>query len=316
MLIDMPSLEVKQLLKEKGAHLKLELIAGSNGLDRKITVSDISRPGLAFTGYFGHFPYERTQVIGKSEFTYFNSLPYQTQTSILDKIFSHKDATCCILTRKLGPTQAMTDVFSNLQIPLLSTELSSSALIGELTYFLDGKLAPSIKLHGVLASVYGLGVFITGASGIGKSECALELVKRGHSLIADDVVDIKKRSGRFLVGKALDMSKNLIEARGIGIIDVKSIFGIGFILDEARVELVIKLESWDKVNKIDRTGINDAFAEILGVNVPEITIPVGPGRNLAILVETASLNQRLKNGGFSAAKDFDEKDKLAIDENT
>jgi HPr kinase/phosphorylase len=312
----MPSLEVKQLLKEKGVHLKLELIAGSDGLDREITVSDISRPGLAFAGYFGHFPYERTQVIGKSEWTYLDSLPYQTQTSILDKIFSHKDATCCILTRKLEPTQAMTDVFSNLQIPLLRTELSSSALIGELIYFLEGKLAPSIKLHGVLASVYGLGVFITGASGIGKSECALELVKRGHSLIADDVVDIKKRSGRFIVGKALDLSKNLIEARGIGIIDVKSIFGIGFILDEARVELVIKLESWDKVNKIDRTGINDAFAEILGVNVPEITIPVGPGRNLAILVETASLNQRLKNGGFSAAKDFDEKVKRAIDENS
>lgn len=308
-------LEVRALLEEKSGDLKLELIAGEKGLGRKIMVSDISRPGLAFTGYFQHFPYERTQVIGKSEFTYFDSLSYDKQTELLRKIFSHKDAACCILTGSLGPTKAMSDIFSILEVPLLRTELSSSALVGELIYFLDAKLAPNIKLHGVLTSVYGLGVFIIGKSGIGKSECALELVKRGHMLIADDVVDISKQSGGSLTGKGILLSKYLIEVRGLGIIDIKNVFGIGNTLDEARIELVIQLEDWDEVQKLERVGIDEQFTEILGVNVPNVVIPVGPGRNLAVLVETACLNQRLKNKGFSAAKEFNERVKQSMLEN-
>ncbi|MDR1951921.1 MAG: HPr(Ser) kinase/phosphatase [Elusimicrobiota bacterium] len=305
-------LRVKQILDEKKEDLRLELIAGEKGLDRKITVSDISRPGLAFTGYFGHFPYERTQVIGKSEFTYLDSLSFERQIELLHKIFSHKNATCCILTQKLGPTKAMSEVFSNLAVPLLRTEFSSSALIGELIYFLNAKLAPSIKLHGVLVSVYGLGVLLVGKSGIGKSECALELVKRGHMLIADDVVNITKRSGSALFGTGIPLSKYLIEVRGLGIIDIKNVFGISNTLDEARVELVIKLEEWNMVSKMERLGLDEYFTEILNVQLPEVTIPVGPGRNLAVLVETASLNQRLKDKGFYAAREFDERVKKLI----
>lgn len=300
----MPFLDVGTLLKEKSDELKLELLTGEGGLGRKITVSDISRPGLAFTGYFEHFPYERTQVIGISEYTYLNSLPGEKQFELLQKIFSHKNATCCILTRDLKPSEFMIKVFSDLEIPLIKTTLNSSSFIGDLIYYLDGKLAPSIKLHGVLTYVYGLGVLIMGKAGIGKSECALELVKRGHMLVADDIVDIKKRSGRALVGSGLEITKHLIEVRGVGIIDVKNLFGIGNILEEAHIEMVIKLEEWESVKKYERVGIDEYFTDILGINVPEVTIPVGPGRNLAVLVETASLNQRLKNKGHFTAKDL------------
>ncbi|MDR2426695.1 MAG: HPr(Ser) kinase/phosphatase [Endomicrobium sp.] len=303
----MPLLDVGTLLKEKSEDLKLELLTGKGGLDRKITVSDINRPGLAFTGYFEHFPYERTQVIGTGEYTYLSSLPGEKQFEFLQNIFSHKNSTCCILTRNLKPSEFMIKVFSDLEVPLIKTTLNSSSFIGDLIYYLEGKLASSIKLHGVLTNVYGLGVLIVGKAGIGKSECALELVKRGHMLVADDIVDIKKRSGRTLVGSGLEITKHLIEVRGVGIIDVRNLFGIGNILDESHIELVIKLEEWESVKKYERVGIDEYFADILGVRVPEVTIPVGPGRNLAILVETASLNQRLKNKGLFTAKDLSNK---------
>jgi HPr kinase/phosphorylase len=189
----------------------------------------------------------------------------------------------------------------------LRTELNSSSFIGDLIYYLDGKLAPSVKIHGVLTNVYGLGVLIVGKAGIGKSECALELVKRGHMLVADDVVNIKKRSGRALIGSGLEITRHLIEVRGLGIIDVKDIFGISNILDESNIELVIKLEEWEKVKKYERVGIDEYHTEFLSVKIPEVTIPVGPGRNLAVLVETASLNQRLKNKGRFTARDLNDK---------
>jgi HPr kinase/phosphorylase len=310
----MPFVEVGAILKEKSADMRLELLAGERGLDRKITVPDINRPGLAFTGYFEHCPYERTQIIGISEHTYLNSLNREKQIELLKKLFSHKDATCCILTRGLEASQSMINLFNELSVPLIRTELNSSSFIGDLIYYLDGKLAPSVKIHGVLTNVYGLGVLIIGKAGIGKSECALELVKRGHMLIADDIVNIKKRSGRALFGSGLEITKHLIEVRGVGIIDVKSLFGIGNILDESRIELVIKLEDWENVKKYERIGIDEYYTEILSVNIPEITIPVGPGRNLAILVETASLNQRLKNKGYFTAKDLNENLKRVISE--
>lgn len=309
-----PVLNVGILLKDKSEDLKLELIAGAEGLERKITVPDINRPGLAFAGYFEHFPYERTQVIGISEHTYLNSLTLEKQNELLRKLFSHENATCCILTRDLKPSESMLEIFNELKVPLIKTSLNSSSFIGDLIYYLDGKLAPSIKIHGVLTNVYGLGVLIMGKAGIGKSECALELIKRGHMLIADDIVNVRKRSGRTLVGSGLEITKHLIEVRGVGIIDIKNLFGIGNILDESQIELVIRLEEWESVKTYERVGIEEYFTEFLGVKVPEITIPVGPGRNLAILVETASLNQRLKNKGHFTALDLNKRIKKEIAE--
>jgi len=297
-------MDVNTLVKEKSEDFKLELLAGYAGLGRKITVPDVNRPGLAFTGFFEHFPYERVQVVGIGEYVYLKHMSYSSQIKVLNKIFSHKNAVCCILTRSFEPTEALIKVLSDLNIPLLRTELRSSSLMGDLFYYLDGKLAPSIKIHGVMTSVYGLGVLIVGNSAIGKSECALELVKRGHKLVADDVVVIKKRSGCVLVGSSPEIVKHLIEVRGIGIINIKDLFGIGNILDESRIELVVKLETWKSEKEYERIGIDEYCTEFLNVKVPELTIPVGIGRNLAVLVETASLNQRLKNRGCFTAKEL------------
>jgi HPr kinase/phosphorylase len=209
------------------------------------------------------------------------------------------------LTRNLEPTDAMIKVFSDLKVPLLSTELRSSIFIGDLAYYLDKKLAPSLKIHAVMTNVYGIGVLIVGKSAIGKSECAIELVKRGHKFVADDVVNIKKCSGRTLVGSGLEFTKYLMEIRGIGIIDIKDLFGLASILDESKIELVIKLEEWEHLKKYDRIGLEESYAEYLDVKIPEVIVPVAPGRNLAVLVETASLNQRLKNKCCFTARDLD-----------
>ncbi|MDR3049035.1 MAG: HPr(Ser) kinase/phosphatase [Elusimicrobiota bacterium] len=308
-------LDVSTLLKEKGKDLKLELIAGARGIERKITVSDLNRPGLAFCGYFDHFPHERAQIIGNSEHAYLSALDYDNQVKILKKIFSYTDIPCCILTRKLSPLKSLISVLDECKVPLIGTELVSSSLIGDLIYYLDGKLAPTIKMHGVLASVYGLGVFILGKSGIGKSECALELVKRGHMLIADDVVNIKKRSGRILMGSCLDITKHLIEVRGLGIINISEIFGIGSILDKAQIELIVKLEEWTtEVQKIDRLGGEENYADILDIDIPQVSIPVGPGRNLAVLVETAALDRRLKEEGHWTGKELEARVRKTIEE--
>ena len=201
----------------------------------------------------------------------------------------------------------MVEIFNKLNVPLISTPLSSAQLLGDLLFYLDEKLAPMERVHGVLCNVSGLGVFIRGKSGVGKSECALELVKRGHMLVSDDTVEITKRSGRILMGKSTGIVKHHMELRGVGIIDIRNMFGIANILDESKIELVINLVDWLEVKKYERLGIDEYYANILGVRVPELTIPVAPGRNLAIIVETASLNQRLKNKGCFAALEMSKK---------
>jgi HPr kinase/phosphorylase len=298
-------MDMQLLFSQKAKDFKFKLLVGKEGLNRLITVSEMNRPSLAIAGFFEHFPYERIQIIGIIEHTYLKQLSYDRQIEVLNKIFSNEKSVGCILTRNLKPTDAMVKIFSDLKIPLLSTELRSSTFVGDLVYYLDRKLAPSLKIHAVMTNIYGLGVLIVGKSAIGKSECAIELVKRGHKFVADDVVNIKKCSGRILVGSGLEFTKYLVEIRGIGIIDIKALFGLVSILDESRIELVIKLEEWEYLKEYDRTGLEDSYTEYLGVKIPEVIIPVAPGRNLAVLVETASLNQRLKSKGCFTARDLD-----------
>ncbi|MBR3654698.1 MAG: HPr(Ser) kinase/phosphatase [Elusimicrobia bacterium] len=303
----MPVLTVGTLIEEKAKDLSLTVIAGSGGMDKVITVPDTNRPGLAFTGYFEHLPYERVQIIGIAEHTYLTNLSYEKQCELLTKIFSPPQVPCCIITRSFEPSKSMVEIFNKLNVPLISTPLSSAQLLGDLLFYLDEKLAPMERVHGVLCNVYGLGVFIRGKSGVGKSECALELVKRGHMLVSDDTVEITKRSGRILMGKSTGIVKHHMELRGVGIIDIRNMFGIANILDESKIELVINLVDWMEVKKYERLGIDEYYANILGVRVPELTIPVAPGRNLAIIVETASLNQRLKNKGCFTALEMSKK---------
>jgi len=303
----MAGITVGTLLQEKNEDLKLELVAGVEGLQRPIKVSEVNRPGLAFTGYFDHFPAERIQIIGMAEFAFLNSLPPDRQTDVLENVFSFPDMPCCILSRGLEATAEMVRATQKFKIPLFRTPLRSSQLMGELIFFLENTMSPSTNMHGVLVSVYGLGVLIIGNAGIGKSESALELVKRNHMLVADDVVEIFQRSGGILVGRGEEIIRHHMEVRGLGIIDIRSLFGIGFILDEARIELVIRLEEWNANREYERVGLDEHTTTILDVKVPEIILPVGPGRNLAVLVEIASLNQRLKNKGHYTAQELNQR---------
>jgi len=299
---------VEGLIREKKKEFQFKVLYGSKFLKRKITVSEVNRPGLAVTGFLDKFRYERIQIIGKGEYYYCTSNPYSKIFKNLNKMLSVGEVPCVIVTGGLRPNKALIDAVKKNNVPLITTPLESAEFIRELTIYLDDKLAPSTTVHGVLVNVYGLGVLIQGSPGIGKSECAIELLKRGHILISDDVVEIKKRVGNILVGTSPKLIKNFMEVRGIGIIDVEMLFGVGSILPSSIVELVIYLQSAQGVDltKYDRTGILDKKTNILGVELPIIEIPVTPGRNLAILIEIASLNQRLKNTGYNAAEKLNE----------
>lgn len=303
----MPGITVSTFLKEKGEDLKLNLMAGKDGLSREINVFEINRPGLALTGYLEHFPQKRIQIVGSLEHSYLSSIPKDKAEESLSKLLSFKNVPCFIVTRGLEINNELAKVFEKYKVPLLQSSLRTSQLVSNLSFYLEDKLAVSTRAHGVLVSVYGLGVLIVGNAGIGKSECALELVKRGHMLVADDVVEIRRRSGSILMGRGEEIIKHHMEVRGLGIINVRSLFGIGFILDESRIELVIRLEDWDPSKEYERVGLEERTTTVLDVKVPEVILPVRPGRNLAVLVEIASLNQRLKNQGHYTAQELNQR---------
>lgn len=308
------SITVKQLLKEKGKDLGLKLINGKDFLDRKIRVSEVNRPGLAVAGFLEQFRAERIQIIGRGEYYYCSSRPYSKIYKNLSKMFTVGEVPCVVITCGGKPPKAILDATKDNHIPLFVTTYETADFVRELTIYLDDKLAPSVIVHGVLVSVYGLGVLIEGDPGIGKSECAMELLKRGHILISDDVVEIKRRIGHILVGTSPKTIKNFMEVRGIGIVDVEMLFGVGAILPSSVIELVVSLQSATNVDltKYDRTGLEEQRIKILDVEVPMLKIPVTPGRNLAVLIEVAALNQRLKNMGYFAAKKLNEAIKKEI----
>ena len=303
----MPGITVSTFLKEKSDDLKLSIVAGKEGLNREINIFEMNRPGLALTGYLEHFPQKRIQIIGALEHSYLKSIPIEKQAESVQNLLSFKNVPCFIVTRGLDFDKELYKVFDRNKVPLIRTDLRTSQLVSNLSFYLEDKLAVSTRAHGVLVSVYGLGVLIVGNAGIGKSECALELVKRNHMLVADDVVEIRRRSGSILMGKGEEIIKHHMEVRGLGIINVRSLFGIGFILDESRIELCIRLEDWDPTKEYERVGLEERNTTVLDVKIPEVILPVRPGRNLAVLVEIASLNQRLKNQGHYTAQELNQR---------
>ena len=304
----MATVLVADLLQERQAEFDLSLLAGAKGLRRQITVSEINRPGLAMSGYLDYFPSERVQIMGLGEHSYLSKFTSARRRAVLHKVFSYqKNLPCIVLTRGIKTHPEVIQVGNKLDLPVIRSGLTTAHLIGELTVYLEEKLAPTTTIHGVLMNVYGLGVLLVGDSGIGKSECALELIKRGHMLVADDVVEVKQRLGGYLYGTGAELIRHHMELRGVGIIDVQKIFGVSTILDKTRVELVIRLEEWKQTVEYDRVGLAEQTTSILGVKVPEIVMPVRPGRNLAVLVEVATLNQRLKIRGQFTAREFNQK---------
>ena len=264
---------------------------------------DINRPALQFAGYFEMFDAERLEIIGAGEFSFLSEIPDEKKREIYEK-FLDNPIPCIIFCRDLEPDEYFKETALKYRVPLLSSSMPTSAFMAEIIRWLNVKLAPCISIHGVLVDVYGEGVLITGESGIGKSEAALELVKRGHRLITDDVVEIRKVSDETLVGSAPDITKHFIELRGIGIVDVYALYGASAIEETQNIDLVIRLEDWDKDKDYDRLGLEEEHTEYLGNQVVCHVIPIRPGRNLAVICETAAINHRLKKMGYNAAQEL------------
>ena len=269
----------------------------------KVTQPDINRPALQLAGYFEHYDETRPQIIGFVEYSYMEHMTEEDKREVYPKVLSEKTP-CIVFCRDLRPDEIFLETAVKNKVPVLPTQKSTSAFMAEIIRWLNVKLAPCISVHGVLVDVYGEGVLITGESGIGKSEAALELIKRGHRLVSDDVVEIRKVSDDTLVGTAPDITKHFIELRGIGIIDVKALFGVSSVMDTTNISLVIRLEDWDKEKKYDRLGLEENYTEYLGNKVVCHNIPIRPGRSLAIICECAAVNHRQKKMGYNAAQEL------------
>jgi HPr kinase/phosphorylase len=300
----MKHLTVGELLKEQRVRLRLSLVTGQKSLGRQITTAEVNRPGLALSGHQDHFRAERIQIIGRGEHAYCRKVSKESLERSLEKMLAHEDLPCLVITRGLTTPKALAAACRKHKIPLLRTSLDTADFVGELAAQLEDKLAPTTRIHGVLVDVYGLGVLIQGDPGIGKSECALELVKRGHILISDDMVEIQQKHGSHLLGRCPEPLKHYMEVRGLGIIDVKLLFGIGSIINESEIGFIVHLEAWDPKGTYERVGLEHKTTKIIDTEIPMVRIPVRPGRNLAVLIEVAALNQRLKDQGYYSAEKF------------
>ena len=269
----------------------------------EIQVPDINRPALQLTGYFDHFDSDRVQIIGYVEYTYLETLSDEKKKEMYTQLLSY-GIPCIVYCRNLEPDETFLQMANEMKVPIFQSSKQTSAFTAEVMRGLNVELAPCISIHGVLVDVYGVGVLIMGESGIGKSEAALELINRGHRLVTDDVVEIRKVSDDTLVGKAPDITRHFIELRGIGIVDVKSLFGVQSVRETQTIDLVINMEEWDKNREYDRLGLKEESTEFLGNKVVCHSIPIRPGRNLAIIVESAAVNHRQKQMGYNAAEEL------------
>lgn len=271
--------------------------------DIQISQTDVNRPALQLAGFFDYFDNNRIQVIGQVEYTYMQKIGKENVANMLRRILECK-VPCIVFCRNLEISSEILELGIEYKIPILRTGKTTSAFVAEVIRWLKVELAPRISIHGVLVDVYGEGLLIMGESGIGKSEAALELIKRGHRLVSDDVVEIKQVSDATLVGSAPDITRHFIELRGIGIIDVKTLFGVESVKDTQQIDLVIKLEEWDKEKEYDRLGLEEEYTEFLGNKVVCHSIPIRPGRNLAVICEAAAVNYRQKKMGYNAAQEL------------
>lgn len=296
-------------LKEQDA-LSLRCIAGRQGLTREIKIPDLNRPGLALSGFFDNFAFERIQLFGRGEHAYLDMIHTNPDSRHLMenvRTLFESDIPCAVLTHDLDPTDEMIAMAKETGTPILQTELNTSEFSARLLRALSNVFAKMITTHGVLMEVFGIGIFITGDSGVGKSETALELIHRGHRIVADDSVEIKNVAGNILVGAGANRALgHHMEIRGLGIINISHLFGVGAIRETKQIQLIIELEHWDAEKEYDRIGAEEKKKEILGIKVPYHVVPVKPGRNIPIIIETAAMNERLKKMGYYSAKEFNQ----------
>src|SRR5512139_4296090 len=310
----MPRISIAELLAEKEAGLDLELMAGKTGLDRVVQVPRIQKPGLALAGYTKNLHPDRIQVLGSTELTYLDEIINQDPLRAEQNIarLCALEICCFIITKGQEAPALLLNAVEQCGIPLLRTHHFSSTFISLLTQYLEERLLPQTTVHGVLVDVLGVGVLLVGKSGIGKSECALDLVLRGHRLVADDIVEIRKRPPDMIYGGGSDIIKHHMEIRGLGIINIKDLFGISAVRDAKKIELVVELVEWNEEEEYDRLGVEELRYRILEVDVPMLRIPVRPGRNMTAIIEVAARNQLLKIQGHHSAREFQDRLNRAI----
>lgn len=301
----MKALKVREFYEDSKESLGAEVVVGMEGMERCIYTSDINRPGLALAGYTDYFAYDRVQVMGNTETHYMEGLEKPVLQERLHNLFSYQ-VPCFVVSRGLTPRQEFLDEAQERAVPILRSPLATSKVISKTILYLDDKFSPEATVHGLLMDVYGVGVLLLGKAGVGKSECALELIERGHRLVADDVVNIKRRAERFLYGEAFELIQHHMEIRGLGIIDIKSLFGAGAVRPSKRISLVIQLEEWDSTKDYDLVGIREETYTLLEVTLPKVVVPVRPGRNITLIIEVAAMNSRLKDLGLHSAKNLEE----------
>ena len=303
----MPDRKFSVALSEIQKEFKLEVLFEPDNMGEVVVVNnEINRPSLQIAGFFEYYDNTRIQVIGRVEISYLERMTSKARMSSLEALFE-KGVPAMVITRDMEPPSEMMELVKKYNVPFMRTHLSTSRFVSALIRYLNVQIAPRITRHGVLVEVYGEGILIMGESGVGKSETAIELVKRGHRLVADDAVEIKRVSDTTLVGAAPSIIRHFVELRVIGIIDVKMIFGMGAIKESEKIDMIINLELWKDKKQYDRLGLNTEYDTILGIEVPALTIPVKPGRNLAVVVEVAAMNHRQKKMGYNAAEALNER---------
>lgn len=314
----MNSITVEQLYKDLKDKLKLKLLTSTVALDRRIRSAEILRPGLAFSGYYDYFTYDRVQILGRTEVSYLETMNKTRRGRYLKKFFTYK-MPCIIISKNRPIHESFLKRAVKAGVPVFRSPLMTSTISSRVTLSIEDFLSPEVSMHATLLDVYGVGTLMLGKSGVGKSECALELVERGHRLVADDMVNVRLSRGKFLIGSSSEIIRHHMEIRGLGIINIKNIFGVGSVRDQKRISLVVTLEKWSQVKEYERLGLEEQQYTILNVNLPHLIIPVRPGRNIPILVEVAALTQRERRMGINAAQEFNKRliasmtEKTAID---
>ena len=300
------TLKVRDLLARKAEPLQLEALTGDVGLDRAIPNAEASSPGLVLAGYVARFVGDRIHILGETEITYLGSLDAPARRQALDTFFKF-ELPCVIVTKSQQPPDDLLDLARAKGVPVIRTTLKTSEFYRRLKPFLDEAFAPVTTVHGSLADVFGVGLLFLGRSGIGKSECVLDLVERGHRLVADDLVHITRRGHDVLIGRGHELSRHFMEIRGIGLIDIKAIFGIRAVRQQKRIEVVVQLEDWNAAREYDRTGLAGQETSLLDVAVPLVTVPLNPGKNLTVICEVVAMTHLLRYSGVDSAKAFNDR---------
>ncbi|MCE5251925.1 HPr(Ser) kinase/phosphatase [bacterium] len=308
------TISVGDFFEQNKDRLALTLIAGESGLDNVIVTPELNRPGLALTGFIDLFTYNRIQLIGNTELLYLNTIPPESQLDAFE-IICQFDLPCILFTNGRRPFSEIASLCERQRIPLLLSALSTTQFVHLFSYYIEDIFAPSVALHSTLVDVYGMGLLFTGRPGIGKSEVALDLIERGHRLVADDIVNIVRKSRGIIVGTGNELTRSLIEIRGVGIVDVQQMFGIRATRIQKRIEVEVQLVDWDETKTMNRTGLDENITTILDIDIPKVEIPIYPGKYIAVIVESIALNHLLKMRGYNAAKELANRQLEKIKEN-